>query len=553
MRRYIAGPAVLWALCSCYAGADFDGLGEGGDAGPTGAPSETGGEESGGSEGGDGPPAPGCAEDATPPAPTQLRRLGRAEYEATVAAALGVDASVIPPFLPDERPAGFDANFAQVDTTRAQEYQNAAVAIADAVDLEAVAGCVPSRACAQTFIEAVVPVLHRREHSPDVVAPFLAVYDENEGAGEAEAIRAVIEALLLSPHFIYHVELGEPDQQDDARLRLTRRETANRLSYFFWDAPPDAELLAADLVDPDERQRQARRLVADERAAPLLARFFVQWLGVDVSLEAKIGAVEGITPALAASMREEIERLVAATPIWSELVLAEATEVDAELAEIYASRLRPRGSGPRSIWTGGSAGGSSGCPGCSRRSRDPTRAFPFGQGRIVLNDILCINVPPPPDGAVGMAPPKDPSLTEREYSELLLEIDGCKDCHAFIEPVGWLFGNFDPLGRFTETEKGKPVNAQGEVPLAGEDVFAGPIDGFGDFVDRLAHSEDARECVVEHAFSFALGRRMLDEHDECHVQEARVALEASAESLPELLVAIAASDAFVDLAPMEAQ
>ena len=66
-------------------------------------------------------------------------------------------------------------------------------------------------------------------------------------------MRNTIATMLSSPYLLYHVELG-----DDAG-NLTAHEVANRLSYHFWNQPPDEELAAAaddnTLVDdPDVPQ-----------------------------------------------------------------------------------------------------------------------------------------------------------------------------------------------------------------------------------------------------------------------------------------------------------
>ena len=54
--------------------------------------------------------------------------------------------------------------------------------------------------------------------------------------------------VLLSPDFIYRVELG------DENGRLTAWELASRLSYHFWNTMPDEELFATAAMEACSHQ-----------------------------------------------------------------------------------------------------------------------------------------------------------------------------------------------------------------------------------------------------------------------------------------------------------
>ena len=52
----------------------------------------------------------------------------------------------------------------------------------------------------------------------------------------------MIGLVLASPQFFYHMEYGQPDGPESGLVQLSPYELAARLSYHFWDEPPDAEL-----------------------------------------------------------------------------------------------------------------------------------------------------------------------------------------------------------------------------------------------------------------------------------------------------------------------
>src|SRR5262249_26165596 len=98
-----------------------------------------------------------------------------------------------------------------------------------------------------------------------------------------EAARLVLEAMLMSPSFLYHWELGpQPATAKSGLVRLGPNEIASRLSYFLWQSMPDDGLFAAAdggrLATETDVEREARRMLADAKARPAIAAFHRQWL-----------------------------------------------------------------------------------------------------------------------------------------------------------------------------------------------------------------------------------------------------------------------------------
>jgi mono/diheme cytochrome c family protein len=82
----------------------------------------------------------------------------------------------------------------------------------------------------------------RRPATDAEVERFLALYDKGieKNAGYAGAIRLVLKAALVSPHFLFRIELDRPEK---GAYRVNDHELACRLSYFLWSSMPDDRLM----------------------------------------------------------------------------------------------------------------------------------------------------------------------------------------------------------------------------------------------------------------------------------------------------------------------
>jgi hypothetical protein len=95
-------------------------------------------------------------------------------------------------------------------------------------------------------------------------------------------VRTAVEAILASPYFIFRLEKAPETTAPGAAFRVADIDLASRLSFFLWATPPDQELLTVatqgKLSAPGMLEKQARRMLADPRAAALGSRFAAQWL-----------------------------------------------------------------------------------------------------------------------------------------------------------------------------------------------------------------------------------------------------------------------------------
>ena len=88
----------------------------------------------------------------------------------------------------------------------------------------------------------------------------------------------MVEAMLQSPKFLFHVEAGPDGRWVDYAI-------ACRLSYLLWDTMPDTALLDAatrgELRTATGRERASRRMLGNPLAGQSLDEFFNQWLRFD--------------------------------------------------------------------------------------------------------------------------------------------------------------------------------------------------------------------------------------------------------------------------------
>jgi hypothetical protein len=106
-------------------------------------------------------------------------------------------------------------------------------------------------------------------------------------------------------------------------------------------------------------------------------------------------------------------------------------------------------------------------------------------------------VPPLPEDAAEVR-----GLTMRMRLEAHRRNPACASCHAFMDPPGFAFEHYDPIGRRRETDEGKPVDASGRLVTGGAFRDA---EEFREFLvrDRAA---DVVRTLAEQLLTYALGR-----------------------------------------------
>ena len=105
-----------------------------------------------------------------------------------------------------------------------------------------------------------------------------------DDAGNLEALRVALMAVMLHHESVYRVELGLGEAGSDGRRMLAPAELAFAIAYAITDQRPDQELLRAAasgrLVTRDDVKNQVARILEDHAIdKPRLLRFFQEFFG----------------------------------------------------------------------------------------------------------------------------------------------------------------------------------------------------------------------------------------------------------------------------------
>jgi hypothetical protein len=507
------------------------------------------------------PPAPLCDAAEVGPSGSALRRLTPTEYRNTVRDLFpGVSIPDVT-LAADLVVGGFDnsAEGQTVSPLLTENYQRAGVTIGAAVtaDLARWAPCTTNdAACAAQITELVAMRAQRRPLTSDERALFVGLVEATRvESGLADAVAALVEALLMTPQFLYRPELGAVGRAAPAGLvALDDYELASRLSYFLWRSMPDTTLFdaaaAGELADPALLEGHARRMLEDPRAHATIADLHAQWFQV-----ARVDALtldRTVFPELdretQTDMRDSLARYLD-DAFWqdgtvSALFSGHFGYVNDRLAPLFGIPAPGSTELVRVELDETQRSGILTQPGWLAERAHPTVHSPVYRGVFVLEHVLCAPTLPAPPGAEAMTMPLPEGTVVTTRERVSRSHTGyCASCHARIDGVGFAFENFDALGRYRETEVGMPIDATGEILGAGD--ANGPISGAVDLADRLGTSHQVESCVADHYLRYALGRSLVGRGDTCQVDALRQRLEASGGDLSELVVGIVTSPNFI--------
>jgi hypothetical protein len=497
---------------------------------------------------------------------TPLRRLTRQEYVNSVRDLLG--ATVARDDLPaDETVGPFASNtVTPLGDLGTQQYLDGAEALgralstAAAVDKlaacdRAVAGTTDAT-CAAKLVDKLGARAFRRPLTSEEKGRYMGLYTSTSSAATyADGARLVVQTMLQSPSFLYHLELDATPGTPGAIVALDPYQLAARLSFFLWNSVPDDALMASaasgKLADAAGVAAEVARLLADARAEDAIATFHTQWL--DLAKLAALGKDPTMFPQYSPALRDAMQAetlafvddvLRAGDGKLDTLLTSSTAILDGPLFALYGV-ARPAGTSTQ---------------GPVRVDLDPaqragllTRAAflathahenqtsPVARGVAVLRNVLCVALPDPPPNVDNAPPDPKPGATTRERFAAHESIASCAACHKSIDGIGMGFEAYDAIGAWRTMDAGRVVDATGNVVGAPE--LAGPFDGAVALSKKLAGSAQVQQCVARQWFRFALGR-METASDGCSLKAMFDGFQASGHDVRKLLASVATSDAF---------
>jgi mono/diheme cytochrome c family protein len=396
--------------------------------------------------------------------------------------------------------------------------------VSDSVSRRRVFTCRPTDAkeeetCAYEIVKNLTSRAYRGVASADDIQDAMAFYEQGRKKGDFEnGVRMALQSILVSPRFVFRLE-----QAADPKLlkasntyRISDQDLASRLSFFLWDAVPDADLIKAaasgTLRTPAGFEKQVRRMLADKRSDALSTRFAGQWLRLQ-DLE-KIHPDYLIYPqyddTLAQAMQRETElffdSIVREDRPVLDLLTADYSFVNERLAKHY-DIANVTGSAFKRVQLPEYRRGLLGQGSILTLTSVADRTSPVQRGKWVMEVLLGSPPPPPPpnvpalDETKGIAGGK--MLTTRERMEEHRKNPACTSCHRVIDPLGLALENFDATGAWRIKDNEVPVDSVGD--LYDGTKMAGPR---GLQQALMKHSDVFLLSFTENLMTYALGRRI---------------------------------------------
>lgn len=474
---------------------------------------------------------------AVPDGGLALVRLTTEQYQRTIRDVFGAGIKLkenkVAPGVRDEGLLAIGARKQTIGSAAMEQYEELALDIARQVveprRRSMLLGCAPKSekaadpACAQAFFRRVGLHLFRRPLTDPELQMFVASHVAAAGTLKSfdAGIVAGLTQMLVAPEYLFRVEYTEPDPARPGFRRLDAYGMASRLSFFLWDSPPDAELLAAaqggKLQTPDGLRHEVERMVASPRLEQGMRAFFSDMLGFDQFATLAIDTTlyprftkNVLEDADEQTLRTIVDHLLVRNGSYGDLFTTPNTFLTPALAALYGVPL------PRSQELGGAV------PWVAYRYPDgdprvgllshasflslnshPGTASATLRGKALREKLLCQKVPPPPgniDFSLVTNVDNAELKTARKRLTAHSEEAMCAGCHKIMDPMGLALENFDAAAGFRTHEHGERIDVTGALD-------GRKFDGLRELAAVLKASPVANNCVITRAYTYGTQRK----------------------------------------------
>jgi Protein of unknown function (DUF1592)/Protein of unknown function (DUF1588)/Protein of unknown function (DUF1595) len=384
--------------------------------------------------------------------------------------------------------SGFISALRTVAIERVQVVDSASFKICDGAD---------EPTCIEPWLADWGKRLYRRPLTTEQVTAYTAQFRSAlKQHTPAEAAQNVLVSMLLSPYFVFRVELGESRDGQ----QLSAYEVATRLSHFAARQAPDLELLArADagaLQQPTELVAQLHRLWETPQGRRTRTLQVLELLGASentlpTTLDADLRA-DMVTQA--AVFVDDI--FASRSGSFLSLLTSPHQPLTQRLALHYGV---PVAAGDGVQFVDLDPNTSAGV--LSQGLFLSSYPRPTLRGRAIIEGLLCRHIPEHP-------PLIDQTLgTEGSPRERIQQVTSgnpvCLSCHQQIDPVGFALDAYDEQGRATGFDTTTTLPAEVQSMLA---MIASPRE----LGRQLAGSLPARACVAQRYLEAAIDRPISD-------------------------------------------
>lgn len=349
----------------------------------------------------------------------------------------------------------------------------------------------------------------------------------------AAGIEAIIFKALLSPQFLYHLQISVETTADPQVHRLTSYAIARRIAFIFNQTLPDETLLnlAATRNLADETSFIEAVNYATQNLDSSLSQFTREWLHIKQLpayrdqthpkfqlITQGLTANENLKSVMIREVTDLVNYIAKNNRPVSELFTSNVSLArDPNLMQLYGQNTPA----PVTVTEQNAVRFPAG-----ERSGLLTRAAmlfsgshsenPILRGIHIRKYLMCLQMSDPPPGlpADSFTPPAlDANLTTRQRYHNKTSGTSCVGCHSQINPVGFAFSKYNAFGAFQNTEPIFDVNNQLVNNLSTDArvnlqlALAINLDTTDamDFSEYVSRSKEFKKCITEKFYTYANG------------------------------------------------
>jgi len=402
-------------------------------------------------------------------------------------------------------------------------------------------------------------------------APFVA-----SGSDTQAGIKLMIEAILLSPSFIYRTELGPSTLTSDATgnypaTTLTPYEVATQLAFTFLGSIPDQALEAA-AADPGPNglgsasgiSSQVDRLLKLPAVQQNLTTIVAGWFNIgqlflkthDTSFLASLSAADQMDQTGVQNDLYSAAQQLISDVLWTksgrvtDLLATPKGYFNSRLAALFPGVSFPNGP-PTSLtmfvegtWPDAQQRvGLLTDPSYFWAQSDPAANSIVKRGKAIHDDIICEDPLPPP---VDLSTPSAQAViamgdSEVTKSDARMSTQPCQSCHRQMDPYSRIMQHFGPIGNYREKDEADRA-IDTSVTFAAPSLLAPQkVEGPTQLAQALIGSGHISGCAVQKMTSYLIGT-MIQKYDTCEVDSIRSEFQKTDGTLASLFKTVVVAD-----------
>ncbi|VAX39127.1 Protein of unknown function DUF1592, partial [hydrothermal vent metagenome] len=382
------------------------------------------------------------------------------------------------------------------------------------------------KAAAREVMRRFTTRAYRRPVKEDELDRLVKLIETTVKQGETfeQGVQLAMQAVLVSPYFLFRVEVDKTPNNPQVKHLLSDYELASRLSYFLWSSMPDEKLLQLasenKLHQSNVLKKEIKRMLRDKRSKALVDNFFTQWLNLrtldEVQPDKKKFAQ--FDHSLRKAMRKETEfftaQIIKENRSIIDLLDADYSFVNERLAKHYGMK-NIKGNHFRKVKLPPQRRGVLTQASILTLTSESTRTSPVKRGNWILLNILGETPPEPP----AVVPPLEKAQKALPHASLKMQMalhstdPACAICHNVMDPLGFGLENYDAIGHWREKDGKHLIDAAGKLP-SGE-TYSGAVE----MIQILRKQKEGfSRTITRKLLIYALGRG-LSPYDRCVIDD----------------------------------